>query len=82
MIISTVTLDSCHCVLEWDEPLLNNSQIRFKEQCITHNVPQQALAHNRAFNLRDGTFPTLPQQAQQGIDKALEKGKPQFQRRP
>ena len=55
--------------------------MKFIEQCRTHNTPQQTIAHNRTFSLPLGTIPT-PQQTQgQLADMALEKVKPQFQRR-
>jgi len=68
------TPDTCNCKIDLDS-------MTFIEQCRTHNTPQQTVAHNRAFNLRDGNNPTESQEKAQGLDKALEKKKPQFQRR-
>jgi len=68
------TPDSCHCKIDLDS-------MTFIEQCKTHNVPQQTIAHNRAFNRRNGDFPTGLEIENQQRDKALEKVKPEFQRR-
>jgi len=70
--------DTCHCVIKYDGDFQN---LLFLQQCRTHNVPQQTLAHNRSFNLRHGRNPTDVEKIQIEIDRGLEKLKPQFHRR-
>jgi len=70
--------DTCHCTIKYDDDFQNPV---FVQQCRTHNNPNQTLAHNKSFNLRNGPNPTPPQQQSIGADKILEKLKPAFQRR-
>jgi len=71
---------SCFCIIDFGYPY-NELTAKFIQRCRTHRNPQQTLQHHRGFTGRDGRNPTEQQQAQQGIDMALEKARPQFQKR-
>jgi len=67
--------DTCHCIIDL-------TKMEFLEQCETHNTPDEVLIHNRSFNLKHGANPTDSQKEKMIEDKALEKKKPKFQKKP
>jgi len=64
--------DTCQCVCDIEK------QIQLI-QCKTHNSFAETLAHNQSLNRKPSTTPTQRENLMK--DKALEKLKPQFQRR-
>jgi len=73
MTIIECNLDTCACILLYNP---KTKDFRFKEQCITHDRPEQAVTHNRSLPKRD-----TESELENTNRRVAERKKPEFQRR-